>query len=117
MKILISAAGKNIENDNIDTTFHWSSCFLIIDTLNNSVKSLDNTIKNKPREEGNTINRLVKIEGVEAIITYEIGPKAFKLFNQNGVKIYQSRGKIVKAINQFEEGKLTEITKEQVSEY
>ena len=108
MKILISASGEDIEN-NIDTTFHWSSCFLIIDTSDNSMKSLENTIKNKPSTVGNTIDSLVKNEGIEAVITYEIGPIAFKMFNQNKVKIYKSRGKIVRAIKQLEEGKLSEI--------
>lgn len=110
MKLLISAAGNDIEN-NIDTTFHWSSCFLIIDTSNNSLKSFENKIKNHPIEVGDTINKLVKNEGIEAVITYEIGPIAFKIFKEHGVKIYQSRGKIVKAINQFNEGKLSEIIK------
>ena len=109
MKLLISSAGEDIES-NIDTAFHWSSNFLIINTLNNSQKVLVNRIKNHPNEVGDIINKIVKNEGIEAVITYEIGPIAFKIFKQNGVKIYQSRGKIIHAIGKLNEGKLSEIT-------
>ena len=108
MKLLISASDIDIES-NIDTTFHWSYCFLVLDTSDNSFKSLDNKIKNHPGLIEDIINGFVKNDGIEAVITYEIGSKAFKIFKQHGVKIFQSRGKIIHAINKFEDGRLLEI--------
>ena len=108
MKLLISAAGENIES-NIDITFHWASCFLIIDTLNNSLKSLENTIKNHPSKVGEPIDRLVKNERKEAVITYVIGSRVFEEFKKHGIKIYKGKGNIDEAIKQFEKGELSEI--------
>ena len=108
MAILISATGGDIES-NIDLTFHWSHCFLIVDKLNNSLKPIENRIKNHPNERGDIINKLVKKEGIEAVITQEIGPRAFKEFKKHGIRIYQGKGKIDEAIRQFEKGELSEI--------
>ena len=108
MIILIGAAGEGIES-NIDITFHWSSCFLIIDTSDNSIKSLENTIKNHLIELGDTIDRLVKKEGIETVITYVIGSRVFEEFKKHGIKIYKGKGNIDEAIKQFEKGELSEI--------
>jgi predicted Fe-Mo cluster-binding NifX family protein len=108
VKLLISASGENIEN-NIDTTFHWSHCFLIFNTYDNSIKYLENSIKNHPDLIEDTINEFVKNEGIEAVITYEIGSKTYMFFKQHGIKIYRSRGKIIHAVSEFKYGRLLEI--------
>jgi predicted Fe-Mo cluster-binding NifX family protein len=108
MKLLISCAGDLIE-DNIDTTFHFSSCFLIFDTSNNSHKVIENRIWNHTGEVIDEINRIVKNEDIKAVITNEIGPQEFKIFKQNRVKIYHSRGRIIHSLSSWKEGKLLEI--------
>lgn len=110
MKIVISATGMNAESD-IDATFHRCSFFLIIDTKTNSLKTLENTTRDRPSEIGATVGQIVANEGIDTVLTTNIGPRAFEIFGRYGIKIYQAKGKVNDAIQQLKEGKLSEITK------
>ena len=117
MKIGISATGRNIEESDIDTTIHRCSFFLIIDTKTNSLKALINTIRDRPSEIGAMVGQIVANEGIDAVITTDIGPRAFEIFERYGIKVYHAKGKIKDAIKQFEGGKLSEITKASPLQY
>jgi predicted Fe-Mo cluster-binding NifX family protein len=108
MNILISAAGQDLDS-NIDTTFHWSFRYLIVDNFDNSFKLIENRIKNHPNELEDIINEWVKKEGIDAVITNEIGPRGFEEFKKHRIRIYQCKGNIKRAINQLEKGILSEI--------
>jgi predicted Fe-Mo cluster-binding NifX family protein len=110
MKIVISADGKGLESK-IDATFHRCSFFLIVDMEKNSLKALENTTKDHPGEIGATVGQIVSDQGIDAVITTNIGPRAFEIFEQYGIKMYQAEGKIKDAIQQFIEGRLPEVTK------
>jgi predicted Fe-Mo cluster-binding NifX family protein len=110
MKIVISASGRDIESD-ICETFHRCPFFLIIDTKTNTQRTLENTTRERPSEIGATVGQIVANEGIDSGITTNIGPRAFEIFNQYGIKIYQAEGKVNDAIRQLEEKKLSEITK------
>ncbi|UCH72552.1 MAG: NifB/NifX family molybdenum-iron cluster-binding protein, partial [Thermoplasmatales archaeon] len=45
------------------------------------------------------------------VITTDIGPKAFEIFEQYGITVYRAEGIIDNAIQQLEKGKLPKITK------
>jgi len=110
MKIVISATGRDIES-NIHATFGRCSFFLVLDTKTKDVKALMNTTKDRPDKIGVTAGQIVADQGIDAVITAEIGPLAFEAFEKYGIKVYQAVGKINDAILQLEEGKLPEITK------
>ena len=110
MKIVISATGRDMES-NIDATFHRSPFFLIVDTDTNSQKTLENETKERPSEIGAIVGQIVANEGIDVVITTDIGPRAFEVFEQYGIKIYHAKGKVNNAIQQLEMGKLPEITK------
>ena len=110
MKIVISATGKDNES-NIDETFHRCPFFLIIDTKTNSQKALINTAKDSRREIGAMVGQIVANKGIDAVITINIGPRAFDIFETYGIKIYKAEGKIKNAIQQYTKEKLSEITK------
>ena len=110
MKIVISATGRDIESD-IDAKFGRASFFLIVDTKTKEVKVIENTVRDRSSGVGITAVNTVEKEGIDAVITADIGPLAFEIFEQGGVKIYKAEGKINDAIRLFEEGKLSEITK------
>ncbi len=114
MKIVISANGRTTDS-NIDTTFHRSHFFLIIDTKTNSQKTLENITREQPSEIGATVGQIVANEGVDTVLTDNIGPRAFEIFEQYGIKIYKAKGKVIDAIQQLEKGKLSEITKATIS--
>jgi predicted Fe-Mo cluster-binding NifX family protein len=110
MKIVVSATGQDMESD-IDETFHRCSFYLIVDTTTNSHKTLENTVRDRPDEIGAMVGQIVADKGIDIVITADIGPKAFEIFNRYGIKIYRANGKIDDVISEFSKGKLSEITK------
>ncbi len=114
MKVVISATGIDKES-NIDATFHRCPFFLIIDTKTNSLRTFENTTRDRPSEIGATVGQIVANEGIDTVITTNIGPRAFEIFERYGIKIYQAKGKVNDAIQQLEKGKLLEITKATIS--
>jgi len=116
MKIVISSTGRDIES-NIDATFGRALFFLIMDTTTKEVKVIENKVRDRPNGVGITAVNTVEKEGIDAVITADIGPLAFEIFEQGGVKIYKAEGRINDAIRLFEEGKLSEINKATVPKY
>ena len=117
MKICISSTGNTIEYSNIDTTIHRCTFFLIVDKETNSQKAIFNTIRESPSEIGAMVGQIVANEGIDAVITTDIGPRAFEIFKRYGIKVYHAKGKIKDAVKQFEQGKLKEITKATVERF
>jgi predicted Fe-Mo cluster-binding NifX family protein len=110
MKIVISSTGRDIES-NIDATFHRCPFFLIFDTETDKIKTLENTSREHHTEIGATVGQIVANEGVDTVLTTNIGPKAFGIFEQYGIKMYQAEGKVNEAIQKLKNGKLSEIIK------
>jgi predicted Fe-Mo cluster-binding NifX family protein len=116
MKIVISATGKDI-GSNIDARFGRAPFFLIVDTKTNEKKALVNITRDRPSEIGAAVGQIVANEGIDTVITTNIGPRAFEIFERYAIKIYQAKGKVNDAIRQLEKGKLSEITKATVPRY
>ncbi len=117
MKICISSTGNTVEYSNIDTTIHRCAFFLIVDKETNSQKAIFNTIRESPNEIGAMVGQIVANEGIDAVITIDIGPRAFEIFERYGIKVYQAKGKIEDALKQFDQGKLKETTKATVERF
>ena len=117
MKIAISADGRNIGENKV-VTFCECSFFLIVDTKANSLIVVENKNKGIPIKVGGTAGQLVSNQGIDAVITSNIGPQAFEIFDRYGIKVYHGEGKITDVIRKLErEGILPEITKNAVLRY
>ena len=116
MKIAISATGRRLDN-NIDTKFERCNFFLIVDIEKNSLLSFENKARDRPHEIGDNIGKLVVNEGIDTVITSDIGPSAFDVLKRYGIKVYHAEGVIEYAIRRLKEGKLTELTKATVPRY
>jgi predicted Fe-Mo cluster-binding NifX family protein len=116
MKIGISAEGEDIE-ENILSTFCGCNFFLIVDTKENTLRAIVNQTKGLPSEVGGTAGQLVSNQGIDAVITSDIGPQAMEIFERYGIKVYHGEGKINDTIKQFEKQGLPEITKASVLRY
>ena len=116
MKIAISATGRGLDS-NIDAKFERCRFFLILDIEKNSLLPFENKTKDRPREIGGTVGPLIAKEGIDTVITSDIGPSAFDIFKQNGIKIYQAEGIVEEAVRRLKEGKLKELTKPTVPSY
>jgi predicted Fe-Mo cluster-binding NifX family protein len=116
MKIGISAEGKDMD-ENILSTFCGCNFFLIVDTKVNTLRAIVNQTKGLPSEVGGTAGRLVSNQGIDVVITSDIGPQAMEIFERYGIKVYHGEGKINDIIKQFEKEGLPEITKAAVLRY
>lgn len=111
MKIAISSIGKSLESE-VDTRFGRCSYFLIVEIKDNKIKEfkvVENTAKAQMGEAGITAGEIIAKQKVDAVITVNLGPRAFSIFEQFGIKIYQGKGKIKKVVQEFLEGKLKEL--------
>jgi predicted Fe-Mo cluster-binding NifX family protein len=109
MKVIISSTGKDLESD-IDVRFGRCRYFLIVDTKTNKFKAIENTAQAQAGGAGITAAQIVANENPDAIISANLGPRSFQVFQQLNIKIYQAEGKIKKAIKDLKQGKLKEIT-------
>jgi predicted Fe-Mo cluster-binding NifX family protein len=116
MIITISSTGTNLESK-IYSKFERCNFFLIVDLDENTALPMKNMSRERPHEIGGKVGNLIVKLGINAIITTDIGPSAFKIFKQNNIKIYQSKGIIEDAIKQLNLGKLPEIIKATVPSY
>jgi len=111
MKIAVSSTGPDLES-NVDVRFGRCPYFLVVDLENKEIKSsesIENTSANQMGGAGITSAQLVADKKVDAVITGNIGPRAFTVFQQLGVEIYQASGKVKDVLQQFAEGKLKKI--------
>ena len=112
MKIAISSTGKTLEG-NVDAKFGRCAYFLIVEVEDKKIKAfkaIDNTAQAQMGGAGITAGEIVANEKVDVVITTNLGPRAFSVFEQFKIKIYQGQGKIKDVVQDFIDGKLTEMT-------
>jgi len=112
MKIAISSTGNDLESE-VDARFGRCSYFLIVNVENNKIKdfkAIENTAKEQMGGAGISAGEIVAKQKVDAIITVNLGPRAFSVFEQFGIKSYHGEGKIKEVIQKFLDGKLKELT-------
>ena len=116
MKIAISSIGRGLDRS-IDVKFERCHFFLILDLEKNTLIPIENKTKDRPHEIGGTIGQLIANEGIDTVLTSDIGPSAFDIFKRYGIKVYQAKGLVEDAVRRLKEGKLAEITKATVPRY
>ena len=109
MKILLTAKGKQT-NDEVDPRFGRAKYFILVDTDTNEATAHDNA-QNMNAAQGAGIQAAETAArlGAEAVISGNVGPKAFRALNAAGVKIYLfTEGTVADAIRRFKAGELKE---------
>ncbi|RLE37997.1 hypothetical protein DRJ17_05215 [Candidatus Woesearchaeota archaeon] len=112
MKIAISSTGRDLEST-VDIRFGRCPFFVIVEIEDNEIKStkfIENPAGKLAGGAGPTAAEAVANEGVEKIITVNVGPRAFGVLQQLGIEIYQGNGKIKDVVQLFIEGKLVKIS-------
>lgn len=107
MKIAITTAGDNLAAA-LDSRFGRAARFLIYNTDTKDFQSIDNTQNlNAPQGAGIQAAQIVANVGANALITGHCGPKAFRVLQAAGIKVYNCQAATVaEALSQFDEGKL-----------
>jgi predicted Fe-Mo cluster-binding NifX family protein len=107
MKVAISAdrAGAGAE---VDPRFGRAACFVVFDLSSHEMTTADNTI-NQSAAHGAGIQaaKTVADAGAQAVITGNVGPKAFDALCAAGIRVYRCHGGSVdEAIAQYRKGSL-----------
>ena len=108
MKVAVSARGTTPDSD-IDERMGRAYWLMIYETKTNSWQAINNeTARNAINGAGQqTANLLIDL-GVEAVLTGEVGPRAFRLLNSAGIEIYLgAAGTVMDTLVAWHDGNLT----------
>jgi predicted Fe-Mo cluster-binding NifX family protein len=110
VKVAVSSIGKDL-NSMLDVRFGRCNYFIIYDTEEGLVKTIENKGRMSGGGAGIAAAQQIIDEDVGAVITGNMGPNAFSLFDNSDIRVYRSGSiKVERAIELFKEGKLDELT-------
>jgi len=112
VKIAVSASDKGLESS-VDPRFGRCPYFIIVETEGNEIKSeeaIENTSTQAMRGAGIAAAQLVANKGVKAVISGNIGPNAFNVLSQTGIRIFTCPFGITvrEAVKRYLKGELKE---------
>jgi predicted Fe-Mo cluster-binding NifX family protein len=114
MKICITALEPGLHAQ-IDPRFGRSQYFTIVDTETMDVQSLHNPHVGAVGGAGPQSAQTMAEEGVEAVITRVVGPKAMATLKTAGIKIYMATtGSVREGVEDYRKGRLEEISDQRV---
>lgn len=107
MKVVVTSQGPEMSSP-VDPRFGRAQYFLVVDTGSGRFTPHDNAQNlNAPQGAGIQAGRAVVELGVEAVITGNVGPKAFAALEAGGVAVYPgASGTVSEAVEQFKAGQL-----------
>jgi len=109
MKIALTTSGDDL-NAPLDSRFGRTPRFIVVDSENLNYTLVENE-QNLNSAQGAGIQSALTITnaGASVVITGHCGPKAFKVLQTAGIKIYNTNVRTVnEALTMFKEGKLIE---------
>ncbi|HPQ81643.1 MAG TPA: NifB/NifX family molybdenum-iron cluster-binding protein [bacterium] len=109
MKIAFTASGDELESA-LDSRFGRAPKFIVYDLEKESFEVVDNEI-NMNAAQGAGVQSAQKVaqSGAGALVTGHCGPKAFRVLQAAGVKVYTSEAaSVAEALKLYREGKLSE---------
>jgi len=114
MKIAVSASGNSLDA-NVDPRFGRCSYFIIVEVEDNEIKShevVNNQATEAMRGAGIQAAQTVANKGAKVLITGNIGPNAFNVLSQTGIKVVTGvSGKVSAVVKKYLNGELKEITR------
>lgn len=112
MKLALSSKGKNL-NSRISSVFGRCQFFIIAEVEDGEIlrsESLENSAASQPSGAGTAAAQMVGDEGVEALITNSIGPKAFSALKQWDIQVYEGKsGTVRENIDKLSSDELEEL--------
>ena len=107
MKVIITAHGTDMSSE-VDQRFGRAEELLLVDTDSGEITScVTDQDPNIPHGAGIQAAQHVVNLGVEAVITGNIGPKAFATLQAAGVDVYiGAKGTVAETLEEFKAGKL-----------
>ena len=104
MKLAISSNGDSLESS-IDPRFGRSQYYIIYNTDEDTYESISNTSRQATGGAGIQAAQDISNKGVDAVITTNIGPNAFRVLEAAQIKVYSGiSGSVKKAVEDFKKG-------------
>lgn len=110
MKVAISATGDNLNAD-VDKRFGRCSWFLFVDTGSLQFEAIGNKNADAASGAGTACAQLVLEKEVDAVISGQVGPNAYEVLKQGGVKIFIASQEMSarEAIDKFKNNELKQM--------
>jgi predicted Fe-Mo cluster-binding NifX family protein len=107
MKIVVTSHGTNLDSP-VDPRFGRAKYFLLVDTDTMQTTAHDNAQNlNAPQGAGIQAAQAVFRLGASAVITGNVGPKAFTTLQAAGIAVYLgASGTVKEVVEQFQAGRL-----------
>jgi len=113
MKVAVTSTGNSLDSE-VSPVFGRCPYFIISDIENSEIKgdlAIENPAKNETGGAGNKAAEFIANSDVKALISGAVGPNAFNILRQVGIKVYKlESGSVKDNLILFSEGKLGEIT-------
>jgi len=110
MKIAITAVGTDLDS-NIDERFGRARYFVVVDTDTDTVTDVIDNLENQHASHGAGVQAAQSVadKGIEWLLTDNVGPKAYQILNQAGIKIVSgASGTIREVVEKFKSGEFSE---------
>lgn len=110
MKIAISALGTDLDS-NIDERFGRARYFILLDTDTSAIIEVVDNLENQHASHGAGVQAAQSVadKGIDWLLTGAVGPKAYQILNQAGIKIASgASGTIREAVEKFKSGEFSE---------
>jgi predicted Fe-Mo cluster-binding NifX family protein len=110
MKVAITVQGHELSSP-VDLRFGRARWILVVDTESGQYQVHDNTVQlNLPQGAGIQTGQNVANLGVEAVVTGNVGPNAFRVLNAAHIKIFLAGQQTAEqAVAAFKEGRLQNV--------
>jgi predicted Fe-Mo cluster-binding NifX family protein len=112
MKIAISAFSNNLEGQ-VNPVFGRCQGYMIVDAEGDEIKNtsyIENTASISSSGAGVAATQIVIEQNVQIVISGNLGPNAYAILRQTGIKCYQANNlKIKEALEKLAKGTLPEI--------
>jgi predicted Fe-Mo cluster-binding NifX family protein len=110
MKVAITSQGQELSSE-VDLRFGRAKSLIVVDTETGQFQAHDNTVNlNAVQGAGIQTGKNVANLDVDAVITGNVGPNAFKTLSVAKIKVFLTDKKTVQqAIDLFKAGKLKEV--------
>ena len=111
MKVAITSQGK-MPSDAVDPRFGRARAFLVMDTETGACTAIENTVNlNAAQGAGIQSAQRLAASGVEALITGNVGPKAFRVLAEAEIKVHLvDNCTVAEAFERFRRGELQELS-------
>lgn len=105
MKLCITAAG-NGKDAATDAAFGRAPWFILVDTTSEALQAVENTSAQATQGAGIAAAQTMSENGVDAVLTGRLGPKAKAALEASGITMYEGLGQstVAEALQQFQAG-------------